>query len=47
MRCRYALHTSVLEGINSRIEAGKRMAYGLRADEHIFLDIRAALPGMR
>jgi transposase len=39
---RYALHTSVLEGINNEIKGIKRMAYGFRDDERFFLKIRAA-----
>ena len=39
---RYALHTSVLEGINNKIKGIKRMAYGFRDDECFFLKIHAA-----
>ncbi len=43
--CVYPLHTSLLEGINNKIKVIKRMAYGFRDDDYIFLKIRAALPG--
>lgn len=44
--CRYPLHTSVLEGINSKIKVIKRMSYGFRDDQYFFLKISAALPGI-
>ncbi len=44
--CRYPLHTSVLEGIKNKIKVIKRMAYGSRDDEYLFLKIRAAFPGI-
>lgn len=44
---RYALHTSVLEGINNTIKVIKRMAYGYRDDEYFFLKIMNAFPGIR
>jgi transposase len=44
---RYALHTSVLEGINNTIKVIKRMAYGYRDDEYFFLKIKNAFPGNR
>jgi transposase len=43
--CRYALHTSLLEGINNRIKVLKRMAYGYRDDDYFFLKIMDAFPG--
>ncbi len=43
--CRHLLHTSVLEGINNRIKVIKRMAYGFRDTEYLFLKIRATFPG--
>jgi transposase len=43
--CRWPLHTSLLEGINNKIEVMKRMAYGFRDDDYFFLKIRAAFPG--
>lgn len=43
--CRWALSTSVLEGINNRIKVIKRMAYGFRDDAYFFLKIRSAFPG--
>ena len=45
-RCRFKLHTSVLEGINNKIKVMKRMAYGFRDDAYFFLKIRAAFPGI-
>lgn len=44
--CRWALHTSLLEGINNKIKTLKRQAYGYRDDEYFFLRIRAAFPGI-
>jgi transposase len=44
---RYALHTSVLEGINNNIKVIKRMAYGYRDDEYFFLKFKNAFPGIR
>jgi len=44
--CRWWLSTSLLEGINNKIKVIKRMAYGFRDDEHFFLKIRAAFPGI-
>ena len=41
----FPLHTSLIEGINNKIKAIKRMAYGFRDDEYFFLKIRAAYPG--
>jgi transposase len=43
---RYPLGTNLIEGINNKIRAIKRMAYGFRDDAHFFLKIRAALPGV-
>lgn len=43
--CRWALHTSLLEGINNKIKVIKRMAYGYRDDDYFFLKIRQAFPG--
>jgi transposase len=43
---RYAIHTSLLEGINNKIKVMKRMAYGYRDDAYFFLKIRAAFPGI-
>lgn len=45
-RCRWPLHTSLLEGINNRIKVIKRMAYGFRDDHYFFLKIRAAFSGI-
>ena len=42
--CRYPLHTSMLEGINTKITVIKRRAYDVRDHEYFFLKIRAALP---
>jgi transposase len=42
----YAIHTSLLEGINNKIKVMKRMAYGYRDDAYFFLKIRAAFPGI-
>ncbi len=42
----WPLNTSVLEGINNRIKAIKRMACGFRDDAYFFLKIRAAFPGI-
>ncbi len=44
--CRWALHTSLLEGINNKIKTLKRQAYGYRDDDYFFLKIRAAFPGI-
>lgn len=44
---RFALHTSVIEGINNTIKVIKRMAYGFRDDEYFFLKIKNAFPGIR
>jgi transposase len=44
--CRWALGTSVLEGINNRIKVIKRMGYGYRDEQYFFLKIRAAFPGI-
>ena len=44
-RCRWPLHTSLLEGINNKIKVIKRIAYGFRDDEYFFLKIRGAFPG--
>jgi transposase len=44
--CRWALNTSVLEGINNKIKVIKRMAYGYRDDAYFFLKIRSAFPGI-
>lgn len=41
----WRLNTSVLEGINNRINVVKHMAYGFRDDTYFFLKIRAAFPG--
>jgi transposase len=43
--CTWGLSTSLLEGINNKINVIKRMAYGFRDDEYFFLKIRAAFPG--
>ncbi|MDR6504315.1 transposase, partial [Burkholderia ambifaria] len=45
-RCRHPLNTSVVEGINNTIKVIKRRAYGYRDEEHFFLKIRAAFPGI-
>lgn len=39
---KWAIHTSVVEGINNKIKVIKRKAYGYRDDEYFFLKIRAA-----
>ena len=39
-------HYSVIEGINNKIKVIKRMAYGHRDHEYLFLKIRAAFPGI-
>lgn len=44
-RCRHALNTSIVEGINNTIKVIKRRAYGYRDQEYFFLKIRAAFPG--
>jgi transposase len=44
--CRWALHTSLLEGINNKIKVIKRAAYGFRDDDYFFLKIRQAFPGI-
>ncbi len=44
--CRWRLHTSLLEGINSKIKVLKRMAYRYRDDEYFLLRIRQAFPGV-
>ena len=41
----HPLHTSVLEGINNKIQVIKRVAYGYRDTDYFFLKIRAAFPG--
>lgn len=41
----FPLHTSLIEGINDKIEVTKPMVYGFRDDEYFFLKIRAAYPG--
>ena len=43
----YAIHTSVIEGINNKIKVIKRRAYGYRDDEYFFLKLRNAFPGNR
>ncbi len=43
----WPLHTSLLESINKKIKVIKRMAYGFRDDDDLFLKIRAAFPGNR
>lgn len=42
---RFAMHTSLLEGVNNRIKVIKRMAYGFRDSDYFFLKIKAAFPG--
>jgi transposase len=44
--CRWRLHTSLLEGINNTIKVIKRRAYGFRDEDCLFLEIRAAFPGI-
>ena len=44
--CRYPFHTSLLEGINNKINVFKRMAYGYRDDAYFILKFRAAFPGI-
>ncbi|MCL6702950.1 ISL3 family transposase [Pseudomonas sp. T1.Ur] len=42
---RFAMHTSLLEGVNNKIKVIKRMAYGFRDTAYFFLKIKAAFPG--
>lgn len=41
-----ALHTSLLESINDKINVLKRAAYGFRDDHYFFLRISTAFPGI-
>ena len=41
----FAMHTSLLEGVNNKIKVIKRMAYGFRDTAYFFLKIKAAFPG--
>lgn len=45
-RCRHPLNTSIVEGINNTIKVIRRRAYGYRDQEYLFLNIRAAFPGI-
>lgn len=42
---RFAMHTSLLEGVNNKIKVIKRMAYGFRDTAYFFLKIKVAFPG--
>ncbi len=42
---RFHMHTSLLEGVNNHIKVIKRMAYGFRDSDYLFLKIKAAFPG--
>ena len=42
---RFAMHTSLLEGVNNKIKVIKRMAYGFRDTAYFFLKTKAAFPG--
>jgi transposase len=42
---RWPMHTGQFEGINNRIQAMKRMAYGYRDSAFFVLKIKAAYPG--
>jgi len=44
-RSQWPLHTGPLEGINNKIKAIKRMAYGFRNEEYFFPGIRSIFPG--
>lgn len=44
--CRYAIHTSRLEGINNKIKVIKRQAYGFRDQDYFILKIKGAFPGL-
>jgi hypothetical protein len=44
-RLRWPMHTDQLEGINNRIKATKRMAYGDRDSAFLFQTVKAAFPG--
>jgi len=44
--CRWRLHTSLPEGINNTIKVIKRRACGFRDEDYLFLEIRAAFPGI-
>ena len=46
VHCRWPLRTSLLEGINTKIRVIKRMAYGFRDDEDLFVEIRATFLGI-
>lgn len=41
----FAMHTSLLEGMNNRIKVIKRMAYSFRDSDYFFMRIKAAFPG--
>lgn len=44
--CRFAIHTSLIEGVNNKIKLLKRIGYGYRDDAYFFLKIRSAFPGI-
>jgi len=44
-RVRWPMHTGQLEGINNRIKVIKRMAYGYRDSEFVFMKIKSVFPG--
>lgn len=44
--CRFAIHTSLIEGVNNKIKLLKRIGYGFRDDAYFFLKIRSAFPGI-
>ena len=43
---KWAIHTSVVEGINNKIKVIKRRSYGFRDDEYFFLKIRVYSDGI-
>jgi len=40
--CKYAIHTSNLEGVNNKIKLIKRMAYGFHDQRYFFLKVKQA-----
>jgi len=38
--CKYAIHTSKLEGVNNKIKLIKRMAYGFHDQRYFFLKVK-------
>ncbi len=45
--CRWPLGTNLIEGIDNRVKAIKRLSHGFRDDQHFCLTIRTASPGIR